>query len=1005
LKSLNTSRDAWAIAALALGLLQTAEAIDPNRAMSQYIRDRWGTEQGFPRGPVYAITQTSDGYLWIGTEAGLVRFDGWNFGLMKDASGVFPNGSVLGLAPDNEGGLWLRTRDLAVLRYRRGGFENPLTHPDPYSNISAMTRANDGGLLVAKMEEGAYEFRNGAFKVVAAGTNLPRSPVMTLAQTPDGGIWLGTRDSGIYRLGHGETESIAKGLPDLKVNCLLPDGEHGLWIGTDNGLAHWTGTELTAAGIPASLNHFQALTMTRDRDANIWVGTDSRGLLRLNNRGISFLDSGDQAVTAVFEDREGNLWMGSAAGLQRLRDSAFVTYSPSEGLPTDGNIPVFVDSENRMWFPPVGGGLWWFKDGQHGRVSSAGLDQDVVYSMAGRKGELWLGRQHGGLTQLRTGESPFAAVTFTQANGLAQNSVYSVYQARDGSVWAGTLSGGASHFQGGKFTNYTTANGLASNTVSSILESADGTIWFATPAGVSTLSNGRWRTYSVKDGLPADNVNCLIEDSTGRVWAGTSAGLAFRDADGFRVPTRTPAALREQMLGLAEDKYGWLWISTSNHVLRVKRDALMRGSLADADVREFGTADGLRGLEGVKRHQSVIGDPLGRIWLSMNRGISVVDPARLTNSSVPAIAHIETLSADGSARDLRGPVHIAAEPKRIVFGLGGLSLSVPERVRFRYMLEGFDRAWSEATAAREAAYTNLGPGPYRFRLIASNPDGVWNTTESSVRFDIAPLFWQTWWFRMGGVLILGLSGLAFYRLRLHQLTKQLNVRFEERLSERTRIAQELHDTLLQGFLSASMQLHVATDSLPEDSPTKPSLSHILKLMGNVIHEGRNAVRGLRSSSGGSLDLEQAFSRIEEELAIPEETAFRVVVEGRAKPLHPVLRDEIYRIGREALVNAFRHSGAKSIEIELEYAPKYFRLSVRDNGKGIDPEVLRLGREGHWGLPGMRERAERIGAKLHVWSGAFAGTEVVLSIPSHIAFNLQPPSRRPKWFPRKRAINE
>ena len=213
---------------------------------------------------------------------------------------------------------------------------------------------------------------------------------------------------------------------------------------------------------------------------------------------------------------------------------------------------------------------------------------------------------------------------------------------------------------------------------------------------------------------------------------------------------------------------------------------------------------------------------------------------------------------------------------------------------------GFDRGWSEATTAHEAAYTNLGPGSYRFRVIASNPDGVWNSTEAVVGFDIAPLFWQTWWFRLSGLLAFGLTILALYRLRLHQLTHQLNVRFEERLAERTRIAQELHDTLLQGFLSASMQLHVAADGLPADSPTKRPLSHILQLMGKVIEEGRSAVRGLRSSPEGSLDLEHAFSRIQEELAIQDEISFRVVVDGRAKPLHPILRDEVYRIGREAV---------------------------------------------------------------------------------------------------------
>jgi signal transduction histidine kinase len=220
---------------------------------------------------------------------------------------------------------------------------------------------------------------------------------------------------------------------------------------------------------------------------------------------------------------------------------------------------------------------------------------------------------------------------------------------------------------------------------------------------------------------------------------------------------------------------------------------------------------------------------------------------------------------------------------------------------------------------------------------------------------------------------------------LHDLTKQLNVRFEERLSERTRIAQELHDTLLQGFLSASMQLHVVADRLPPDSAAKPALGRILKLMSQVTEEGRNAVRGLRSTQGSTLELGQAFSRIQQELALEEEVGFRVIVDGQPRPLHPIMRDEVYRIGREALVNAFRHSHAKSIEIELEYASRQLRVLVRDNGCGIDPQMLLSGRDGHWGLPGMRERAERIGAKLQVWSRPAAGTEVELSVPSHLAF--------------------
>lgn len=258
-------------------------------------------------------------------------------------------------------------------------------------------------------------------------------------------------------------------------------------------------------------------------------------------------------------------------------------------------------------------------------------------------------------------------------------------------------------------------------------------------------------------------------------------------------------------------------------------------------------------------------------------------------------------------------------------------------------------------------------------------------------------FWQRWWFQFSCLLA---AILVLYRLRLRQLTRQMNLRFEERLAERTRIAQDLHDTLLQGFLSASMQLHVAVDSLPADSPARAQLGRVAGLMGQVIEEGRSAVQSLRSSNNGSpLDLPEAFSRIEQEFATQQQIAYRVIVEGHPRSLHPIIRDEVYRIGREALVNAFRHSGAGSIEVDLEYSAKYLQVRVRDDGCGIDDQVLRVGREGHWGLSGMRERAQEIGAKLKVWSRVGGGTEVELSIPGHTAFDLPTRDRKPGLFSR------
>jgi signal transduction histidine kinase len=365
----------------------------------------------------------------------------------------------------------------------------------------------------------------------------------------------------------------------------------------------------------------------------------------------------------------------------------------------------------------------------------------------------------------------------------------------------------------------------------------------------------------------------------------------------------------------------------------------------------------------------------------------MADPARLAGRAAPVLVHVEGISVDADAnpRERREEAAIPPRTQRITVTFTGLSLSVPERIMFRYRLDGFDRDWSEPTSLRQAVYTNLGPGTYKFHVIASNSDGVWNPSGSTMRFTIAPALWQTSWARLSAFLLLTAMGWTVYRVRLGQVARQLNIRFEERLAERTRIAQELHDTLLQGFVSASMQLHVAAGRLPADSSAKSSLGRVVELMGRVIEEGRNAVRSLRSSSSESLDLKQAFSGVADEFGSDGQPAYRVIVEGRLRPLNPMIRDDVYRIGREALVNAFRHSNAKAIEIELRYGSSELRMLVRDNGCGIDSQIQKSGREGHWGLPGMRERAERIGARFKVWSSASAGTEIELSVPGLVAF--------------------
>jgi ligand-binding sensor domain-containing protein/signal transduction histidine kinase len=985
-------------------------AKEPPRAISQYVREHWDHEKGLPSGQIYAIAQTADGYLWIGSEKGLVRFDGLNFQLFQYSNAAAaPMGPVLGLTSDVEGNLWIRLEGASLLRYRDGVFEDVSTKlGQPEVAVTAMAEGRDGSALFGTLVNGILRHHSGQFERIARAPSMPNFLPISMVEAKDGTIWMGTRDAGLLQLKKGQPAPEPKMMRASKINCLLAD-KGQLWIGTDNGLARWTGGNLVPTDLPPPLHHGQVLAMVRDRESNIWIGS-AAGLFRFDASGVfernDAQDVPTGGVTAAFVDREGNLWTGSTKGLDQFRESAFTSFSQREGLPSDNGGAVYGDQEGRTWFAPSGGGLYRLEDGKFEDVRAAGLKKEIVYSIAGGKDGIWVGRQRGGLTHIRYRAGVFDLQTYTKSDGLAQNSVYVVYEAREGTVWAGTLSGGVSEFREGRFSNYTTDDGLVSNTVTAILESANGTMWFGTARGVSALSNGRWSSYGTSSGLPAEEVNCLLEDSSGVLWIGTVNGFAAIRSGHVWVPSNIPYSLREAILGIALDRSGSMWISTTSHIVRVSRDSLLHGDLTDSDIREYRTTDGLRGEAGVKRALSVISDRLGRIWFSTNRGLSFVAP---DNQQVapPAIVKIEQIAADGHTFNLFDAASIPGPHHRVTLSYTGLSLSIPDRVRFKYMLESFDQKWSEPTNSREATYTNLDSGTYRFHVMASNSDGQWNSTESVAQFEIEPLLWQRWWFRLIEVTAIVLIALLFYRVRMLQLSRQLSLRFEERLSERTRIARELHDTLLQSLHGLLFRFQAARNMF-EHRPKEAmeALDGAIARTEQAIAESQDAITDLRPGPAGHSDLRGLLAATAKELQTGDASAnpatFEIIVEGEGKTLSPILQVEVYRIARELLRNSFRHACARRVEAEIRYSDEHLRLRIRDDGKGMDPDVLKKGRrQGHWGLPGVKERAQQIGAQLEFWSEAGAGTEVQLTIPAAIAYKNSQDRPRFSFFRRVR----
>jgi ligand-binding sensor domain-containing protein/signal transduction histidine kinase len=1015
---------------LIAGCTSFAFATSPSQTLSQYVYDSWGLDKGFPNETITSIAQTNDGYLWIGTDKSLIRFDGLNFEKFPQASpALLPINAVQSLVSDDKGNLWILLPTTKLLRYHDGVFE--LVRGEAENGVTAIGSGTSRTILISSLAMGALSYDGTDFvgilssdlwektvgsQLIGEGSRWSTpawstglkphrlegsaSGVISIGGAGDGGVWFGTEAGALFQLKEGRV-SASGNIPGARISAILPVSDSEVWVGTSKGLWRWDGHELTHAGVPALVSGSEVLSVLRDGDGNVWVGTD-RELVRIGSAAGdpgTVMSSGFGAVRALLEDREGNIWIGGARGLQRLSESLFVTYS-IDGSNARSTGAVYVDSNERTWVAPIDGGLRWLKGEQQGAVAAAGIDRDVVYSIAGgEKDEVWLGRQRGGLTRLQDARGLFATKTYTQADGLAQDSVYAVYRSRDGTVWAGTLSGGVSALHEGHFTTYTTANGLASNTVSSIAEAEDGTMWIGTPNGLSALTKDGWRSYSIREGLSSPDVNCLLSDSSGVLWIGTAEGLAFFKAGRIRVPGKMLGLVHEPIFGIAEDQNGDLWIATASRVLQVRASKLLGDTLQDADVRVYGVSDGLLGKEGVKRFQSVVADEKGRVWFSTNRGVSVVNLPRALDSP-PAVVHIVGVSADGNALDRGDPLLVPPGKARVAFRFVGLSLKNSERVRYRYRLDNFDQGWSEATANREATYGNLRPGSYRFHVTASNSDGIWNGQEAAIGFKVGPTLLQTWWFRMALVLCAGLVAAAIYQLRVNQLTGLLNLRFEERLAERTRIAQELHDTLLQGFQGLILHFQVASQTVLSDpAEAKETLDKALDRADQALLESRRAIQGIRSHSFSDGDLERTLGVLMHELASDpvltkgHQPATAVIVEGQPRTVNPWTCEEISKIAQEALRNALQHGNAQRIESEIAFSKNYLRVRFRDDGIGIDKAVLAYGQAGHWGLTGMKERAKRLHGHLNIWSKPNAGTEVEVTIPAATAFE-----PRTSWFP-------
>jgi ligand-binding sensor domain-containing protein/signal transduction histidine kinase len=992
----------------------SAHALDENKTMSQYVHDRWGADRGFLGGHVYAINESNDGYLWMGTERGLLRYDGSSLTLIqRPIANSGSLGPVRDLVSDAEGSLWIRADGPRLLRYRDGRFEDMASRLSfKAQTLSALAAEHAGGVLFSVLEGEILLYRDGKVESVVSAARIPGT-VISLASTLDGAVWVATAEGGLFRTNGGSVTDVSRVVAGRKIHELLPSNNGWLWAVTENGILQLESDGALKNDFSAQTAGLQVLALTVDQQGNTWIGTN-RGLLRVSpSKAVSsdFIDrQQENSVTAVHLDREGVLWYGGSRGMERLRDGTFTTYTSSEGLPPTGTGPVYVDSDGRTWFAPLTGGLYWMKQGHVARVTAGGLGEAVINSITGCSGEIWVGRQGGGLTALKMNGTAVAALSLTSRDGLAQDSVFSVHCSRDGTVWAGTVSKGVSEVKGSQIRNFSTADGLSSNQVNSIVEGQDGTMWFATSGGLDSFAGGHWSSWTGRDGLPSAEVDTLFEDSRRTLWIATSEGLAYVSSGRLHQPSALPEALREQILGITEDSHGSLWFATPDHVVQVSRDGLSSGSIGRSDSQLYDATDGLLGISEVRRDRSIATDSSGHIWLALNSGLAVADPESFLSRFTPVGVRISQMSVDGVEEDMHALLNLAPGPRSVTLKYDAAGLSAPQGLEFRYRLDGYDQGWSDIVTLRQVVYRNLGPGTYRFHVMASSGQGLWNGVEDSYPFTVEAAFWQTWWFRIACFAAIVLGALLLYRLHMNRLTRQLSLGFQERLAERTRIARELHDTLLQSFQGLMLRFHAVDRLLPtRPLEAKAALDGALSRADEALVESRDAIRNIRSSTHETQDLAQALNRIMVDLYAEcsdedaDPVTLSLVVEGEPRDISLLLTEEICRIGREALRNSLLHAQPHRIEVEISYSDSQLRVRFRDDGIGIDASILKQGgRLGHWGIPGMQERARQIQAQLQVWSKEAAGTEVEVTLPGRVVFEQSPRRSRFPFFRKERS---
>ncbi|HNG34804.1 MAG TPA: two-component regulator propeller domain-containing protein [Blastocatellia bacterium] len=968
-------------------------------AWGQYRFDHWTTEHGLPQNSVLAVTQTRDGYLWLATYNGLVRFDGVRFTVFdkRNNPGLLANSCSV-LYEDAAGALWVGMVDGGVTRYDHGGFTGFTTAQGvPRGGVRQIQGTSSGEVLVTT-GTGSARRRNGWFEpepgsetefrihLGRSGTRwslerdsllarhgdqikryaLPHPTVRTanntLYEDSRGRLWLSSVGHGLLKIQDGTVIDYTRRINavyDDVVQYIFEDNDGTFWFGTVNsGLIHFRDEPdavPTRYSTADGLSNDTVNTIYRDREGILWIGTSGGGLNRLAPQFISGYSTAhglDGNVThAVLADRADNIWVATHVGLSKIAKGKVTNYSAAQGLPLTGLQSLYEDHSGRLWIGSANG-LCSFKDGV---FSSVVPNLNVWAMLEDQGGQLWVGT-HYGLFKFKDG----VKTGYTTRDGLPSDTIKAIYEDRQGTLWFGT-EGGLVKYQNDRFTVFTTKDGLSSDRVWTIYEDADGVMWLGTfDGGLIRFKDGRFTAYATAQGLCDNTVFQILEDARGNLWMSCYRGL-------YSVSKR-------QLNDLAE------------------------GRLRTINCASYGKADGMLSSDcNGGRQPSGVKTADGRLWFTTLGGVAVVNPDGLGFNPLPPPVRIEEVKIDNAVVAGGAEIRIQPGQANLEIRYTGLSFIKPAQMRFRYKLIGQDQDWIEAGARRVANYSYLSPSTYTFQVLAANSDGVWSETGASLRVVVVPPFYRTWWFRsLAALAVAGLVALIYQvrvaRLRKEHAAKEAFSRqllesreeFSRRLlesqeAERKRIAAELHDGLGQNLLIIKNHALLGLAERDDATATEENLTMISEMTSQALDETRQIAYNLRPYQIDRFGLTKALQSMLNRVADVSEIEFHHDVTDLDGLFSKDAEMNLYRIVQECINNILKHSRAIEAHVDITRDEQCVRLRIADNGQGFalsaDAETSKRG----FGLTGLAERARMLGGQFQIQSAPGRGTVITIYI--------------------------